>query len=66
MVFVTHSIDEALLLSNRIFVFNTAPGRIRTVVESPLAAERLNSDVRTHPAFGRYRGELRDMLRSET
>ena len=49
VVFVTHSIDEALLLSDRIFVFNTAPGRIRTIVESPLAAERLDSDVRTHP-----------------
>jgi NitT/TauT family transport system ATP-binding protein len=66
VVFVTHSIDEALLLSDRIFVFNTAPGRIRTIVESPLAAERLGSDVRTHPDFGKYRGGLRDMLRSET
>jgi NitT/TauT family transport system ATP-binding protein len=66
VVFVTHSIDEALLLSDRIFVFNTAPGRIRTIVESPMAAERLNADVRTHPEFGKYRGELREMLRSET
>ena len=66
VVFVTHSIDEALLLSDRIFVFNTAPGRIRTIVESPLAGERLERDVRTHPGFGKYRGELRDMLRSET
>ena len=38
VVFVTHSIDEALLLSDRIFVFSTAPGRIRTVVELPMAA----------------------------
>ena len=33
VIFVTHSIDEALLLSDRIFVFDTAPGRIRTIVE---------------------------------
>jgi NitT/TauT family transport system ATP-binding protein len=66
VVFVTHSIDEALLLSDRIFVFNTAPGRIRTVVDSPLAAGRLDGDVRTHPDFGKYRGELREMLRSQT
>ena len=51
VVFVTHSIDEALLLSDRIFVFNTGPGRIRTIVESPLAAERLNGDMRNHPGI---------------
>src|SRR6478672_118591 len=65
VVFVTHSIDEALFLSDRIFVFNTAPGRIRTIVESPVAAERLGGDVRAHHDFARYRAELRDMLRSE-
>jgi NitT/TauT family transport system ATP-binding protein len=65
VVFVTHSIDEALFLSDRIFVFNTAPGRIRTIVASPVAAERLDGDVRAHPDFARYRAELRDMLRSE-
>jgi NitT/TauT family transport system ATP-binding protein len=65
VIFVTHSIDEALILSDRIFVFHTAPGRIRTVVDSPLAGERLNADIRTHPDFGKCRAELRDMLRSE-
>jgi NitT/TauT family transport system ATP-binding protein len=65
VVFVTHSIDEALFLSDRIFVFNTAPGRIRTIVESPVARERLCGDVRAHPEFGKYRAELRDMLRSD-
>jgi NitT/TauT family transport system ATP-binding protein len=65
VVFVTHSIDEALLLSDRILVFNTAPGRIRGIVDSPLAAERMNGDVRAHPDFGKYRAELRDMLRSD-
>jgi NitT/TauT family transport system ATP-binding protein len=65
VVFVTHSIDEALFLSDRIFVFNTAPGRIRTIVESPVARARLGGDVRADPEFGRYRAELRDMLRSD-
>jgi NitT/TauT family transport system ATP-binding protein len=65
VIFVTHSIDEALILSDRIFVFDTAPGRIRTIVDSPVAAERLNGDMRTHPVFGSCRVELRDMLRSE-
>jgi NitT/TauT family transport system ATP-binding protein len=65
VVFVTHSIDEALILSDRIFVFHTGPGRIRTVVESAVAGERLGGDVRAHPDFGKCRAELREMLRSE-
>jgi NitT/TauT family transport system ATP-binding protein len=65
VIFVTHSIDEALILSDRIFVLGTGPGRIRAIVESPLASERLNVDVRTHAAFGEYRAELRDLLRSD-
>jgi NitT/TauT family transport system ATP-binding protein len=65
VVFVTHSIDEALLLSDRIFVFSTSPGRISKIVDSPLAPERLTRDVRTHPEFGTCRAELRQMLRSD-
>ena len=66
VIFVTHSIDEALILSDRIFVFHTAPGRIRTIVDSPVAGARVGGDVRTHPDFGECRAELREMLRSES
>jgi NitT/TauT family transport system ATP-binding protein len=65
VIFVTHSIDEALLLSDRIFVFGTGPGRLQTIVDSPFAAERLHSDVRAHPQFGTSRAELRQLLRSD-
>jgi NitT/TauT family transport system ATP-binding protein len=65
VIFVTHSIDEALLLSDRIFVFATGPGRIREIVDSPLGAERLQSDIRKHPDFGAWRANLRQMLRSD-
>src|SRR5262249_47878235 len=41
VIFVTHSIDEALILSDRIFVFHTAPGRIRAIVDSPVAGARV-------------------------
>ena len=65
VIFVTHSIDEALLLSDRIFIFATAPGCIRRIFVSPLAGERLNANVRAHPQFGKYRVQLRDLLRGE-
>jgi NitT/TauT family transport system ATP-binding protein len=65
VIFVTHSIDEALFLSDRIFVFATSPGRIRTIVESPLAADRIGADMRAHPKFASCRAELRDLLRDD-
>jgi NitT/TauT family transport system ATP-binding protein len=65
VIFVTHSIDEALILSDRIFVFDTAPGRLYAIVDSPVAGDRLGGDIRTHPDFGKCRAELRNMLRSE-
>jgi NitT/TauT family transport system ATP-binding protein len=62
VLFVTHSIDEALVMSDRIFVFTPGPGRIKAIVESPLAAERIGGDPRAHPAYGTSRNELRHML----
>ena len=65
VLFVTHSIDEALLLADRIFVSGSGPGRIRTIVESPFADERLHGDIRTRPDFANCRAELRQLLRSD-
>jgi NitT/TauT family transport system ATP-binding protein len=62
VLFVTHSIDEALVLSDRIFVFTPSPGRLKTIVESPLKDERLGGDPRAHHAYGEARNELRGML----
>ena len=62
VLFVTHSIDEALQLSDRIFVFSTGPGRIHTIFDLPLATARLEEDVRLHPHFGQSRTTLRQLL----
>ena len=62
VLFVTHSIDEALVLSDRIFVFTPSPGRIKAVVTSPLAPARAIGDVRMHPEYAPYRAKLRSML----
>jgi NitT/TauT family transport system ATP-binding protein len=63
VLFVTHSIDEALLLSDRIFVFSARPGRLSSIIESSLAPYRLTEDIRTRPEFASYRAELRTLLR---
>lgn len=40
VLFVTHHIDEAVALSDRIVVFTSRPGRIKTIVENPLPRPR--------------------------
>jgi NitT/TauT family transport system ATP-binding protein len=40
LLFVTHSIDEAVLLGDRILVLSPGPGRVRRIVDNPAAGSR--------------------------
>ncbi len=65
ILFITHSFDEALLLSDRIVVLTARPGRIKKVVENPLPRPR-DSSIVSDPEFGRLSGELWEALREES
>lgn len=64
VLFVTHSISEAVLLSDRVVVMSSRPGRIVSVVEVGLARPRRLSDINTEQ-FGAYVKEIRSTLDSE-
>lgn len=62
VVFVTHSIPEAVFLSTRIVVMSPRPGRIHDVIESDLPRDR-TLDIRETPEFLSIAHRVRDGLR---
>ncbi len=63
VVFVTHSIPEAVFLSTRIVVMTPRPGRMYDIIESDLPRER-NLDIRETPGFLRIAHRVRQGLRA--
>jgi NitT/TauT family transport system ATP-binding protein len=55
MVFITHSIDEAILLGDRIAVMTARPGRIKEVLDMPFGWPRNADAVRSDPRFTEFR-----------
>jgi len=58
MVFITHSIDEAILLGDRIAVMSARPGRIKEVLEVPFAHPRDGNVLRADPRFAEMRAHI--------
>ena len=58
MVFITHSIDEAILLGDRIAVMTARPGRIKEVLELPFGRPRDVEAVRADPRFAELRAHV--------
>src|SRR5205085_5346988 len=55
MVFITHSIDEAILLGDRIAVMSARPGRIREILDIPFGRPREVDAGRADPRFAQLR-----------
>ncbi|TDO99511.1 ABC transporter ATP-binding protein [Marinomonas balearica] len=64
VVFVTHSIPEAVLLSTHIVVMSPRPGRIAKIIKSPLAKKRTLAD-RESPEFVAVMQEVREALAND-
>jgi NitT/TauT family transport system ATP-binding protein len=63
VIFVTHSIDEAILLGDRVVVMASRPGRVREVFGVPLPRPRY-LDMTSHPVFAELRTQIRHAVRA--
>lgn len=63
IVFITHGIDEAVYLGQRVAVMTSRPGRVKDVVE--VAFDSREGDLRADPRFGEYRHHIWTLLRDE-
>jgi NitT/TauT family transport system ATP-binding protein len=65
IVVVTHSIDEALTLADRVVVMTAHPGTVKDVVPVPLSRPRDQATLRSDPEFARLFGSIWESLRVE-
>jgi len=65
MILVTHDIDEAIYLANRIFVLGTAPGTIKKVVEVNIKRPR-KPEIRFQDDFVQLKKYINYIIRSES
>ena len=65
-LFVTHDVDEALLLSDRIIVFSQRPGRVLVELAVPFPRESRSSELKLEPEFVRRRREILTWLRHDS
>ena len=61
VLFITHSISEAVFLSNRVVVMSPRPGRIEEVIPIELGRER-HFELRDEPEFTRYTRQIRRLF----
>lgn len=62
ILFVTHSIDEALLLADRIVVFSKRPTRIVEILKPDLPTPRWHAGIKTLPQYVQLREHIWELL----
>jgi NitT/TauT family transport system ATP-binding protein len=65
ILFITHAIDEAVYLGQRVAVMTARPGRILDIVDIPLGSRARSDDLRSDPEFVRLRREIWTLLREQ-
>lgn len=67
VLFVTHDLDEAIYLSDRIVVLGARPGRIKRIIDIPFVRPRPEvPELRGDPDFQRIRADIWELIRTQT
>src|ERR1700746_2705575 len=62
VLFVTHSVDEAVFLSDKVVMMTRSPGRIRQIVDIDLPRPRLRTELLLDPRYQKYVVEIERMF----
>jgi NitT/TauT family transport system ATP-binding protein len=65
VVFITHSVDEAVTLGDKIMVMSAHPGKIKALIDVPFARPRKVLELRSQPAYGEMVYNIWGHLRDE-
>src|SRR3546814_9133876 len=65
VLFVTHDIDEAIFMANRVLVMTARPGRVKCDIAIDLPHPR-HYTVKTTPEFAAYKARLTEEIRVES
>jgi NitT/TauT family transport system ATP-binding protein len=65
VIYVTHSIDEALLLGDRTVIMTAQPGRIKQIIDVPFPHPRNLMTLSASPEFGRLKLDIWQVLEEE-
>ena len=65
ILFVTHDIDEAIFMGDRVYVMTARPGRLKAEIPIPIPRPREFS-VKTTREFMRLKAEILDLIREES
>jgi|SRR3954453_5279210 NitT/TauT family transport system ATP-binding protein len=65
IVFITHGIDEAVYLGQRVAVMTSRPGTIKQIINNPIHSSSQEDDLRSTTEFAQTRHRIWDLLREE-
>jgi len=65
VLFVTHDVEEAIVLSDRVYLMSARPGKVREVMEIDIPRPRKFFEAEYNPKFQSLRKQLLELIREE-